>query len=209
MARTRVKICGIGTLEDGLEAIDAGADALGFVFYAKSKRNIDIERCRAITSKLPPFIEKVGLFVDAEVTFVAQAVKEAGLSLLQFHGDETPEYCEQFSLPYIKAVRMKPGVDLHKIAQEFMSAQALLVDAYQPGIPGGTGQTFNWDVLPSALAKPIILAGGLTPQNVEQAITQVHPYAVDVSGGVESAPGSKSADLISKFMQGVFRSDAR
>ncbi|MDH2435093.1 phosphoribosylanthranilate isomerase [Pokkaliibacter sp. MBI-7] len=208
MTRTRVKICGMRSVEDALAAVEAGADALGFVFYPPSKRAIDAALCRDICQALPPFVERVGLFVDEAPEQVKKVLSIAPLSLLQFHGDETAAYCESFSVPYIKAIRMKPGTDLIALAQTYSSAQALLVDAYMPGMPGGTGLTFDWQVLPDNVGKPVILAGGLTPDNIGIAVRGVRPYAVDVSGGVESAPGKKDAALISQFVQGVLRGDA-
>ncbi|WP_305857802.1 phosphoribosylanthranilate isomerase [Balneatrix alpica] len=206
--RTRVKICGICRIEDAQAAIAAGADALGWVFYPPSKRAVSLEQAAAMTASLPPFVERVGLFVDDERQRVEQIIQRVSLSLLQFHGDESPEYCESFALPYIKAIRMRPGVNLAAEAQRYQSARALLVDTYQPGVPGGTGQVFDWQSLPAQFSKPLILAGGLTASNVAQAIMQVRPYAVDVSGGVEAQPGQKDASLISAFMQEVGRGDA-
>lgn len=200
--RTRVKICGITRRQDAEFAVETGADAIGLVFYEPSPRAVTIEQAAIISSQLPPFVTIVGLFVNAPAETVRQAIKQAPLSLLQFHGDETPEYCAQFSLPYIKAVRMQETTDLAEYATYFAEATALLLDSYQPGVPGGTGQTFDWSRI-ITVDKPLILAGGLTTENVAQAIRQVSPYAVDVSGGVEASKGLKSHTKISAFMREV------
>ncbi len=201
--RTRVKICGITRLEDALAAAGAGADALGFVFYPPSPRNIEVERAAEITAALPPFVTTVALFVNADAGTIAEVVREARIDLLQFHGNECPDYCAQHGRPWIKAIRMKEGVDPEAEARRYAGAQALLLDAYRPGVPGGTGEAFDWDRIPSSLAPRIVLAGGLTPENVAEAVRRVRPWAVDVSGGVEAAPGVKDADKIERFLRGV------
>ena len=204
--RTRVKICGITRPEDGIAAALAGADAIGLVFYAGSPRAIDAERARAICAALPPFITKVGLFVNAAQDFVDSVLATVPLDLLQFHGDENADYCRRFARPYLKALRIKPGMDLAAAAQSFVSAQGLLVDAWHDERYGGTGATFDWSLLGSAVSgERLVLAGGLTPANVAQAITQVRPWAVDVSSGVESAPGIKDKDRIEQFISEVQR----
>jgi len=200
--RTRVKVCGITNIDDALAAAEAGADAIGLVFYAKSPRAVTAEQAAKIVAALPPFVTTVALFVDAPVVEVRQVLKQVPIDLLQFHGDETAEYCVDFQRPYIKALRMQPGIDITQQANMHASALGILLDAWVPGVPGGTGQTFNWDMIPS-LARPLVLAGGLTPENVQQAITQVNPWAVDVSGGVEMAKGRKAYDKIQAFMQAV------
>jgi phosphoribosylanthranilate isomerase len=182
--RTRVKVCGITRRQDAEIAIEMGADAIGLVFYKPSPRAVTIAQAKSIIEQLPPFISVVALFVDAEASFVEQCIEQLPISLLQFHGDETVEYCEQFTLPYYKAIRMRNGIDLSDVCAKFVSANALLVDTFQEGVPGGTGKTFDWSLVQS-IDKPIILAGGLTSANVRTAIAQVKPYAVDVSGGVE------------------------
>jgi phosphoribosylanthranilate isomerase len=197
----RVKICGITRNEDLSTACAAGADALGFVFYAKSPRNLSIERAASLVRALPPFVQSVGLFVDAEPGFVGAVLDAVPLDLLQFHGDETPEYCRQFNRPYLKAVRVRPGVDLVKYASDFADARALLLDAYVPGVPGGTGERFDWRLIPAGLNKPIILSGGLNPDNVAEAVQTVQPWAVDVSSGVESAPGIKDVAKVAAFIE--------
>jgi phosphoribosylanthranilate isomerase len=197
----RVKICGISRNEDLSTACAAGADALGFVFYAKSPRNLSIEQAESLVKALPPFVQSVGLFVDAEPGFVRALLEAVPLDLLQFHGGENPEYCRQFGRPYLKAVRVRPGVDLVKYASDFSDARALLLDAFVPGVPGGTGERFDWRLIPAGLNKPIILSGGLNPDNVAEAVQTVQPWAVDVSSGVESAPGIKDAAKVAAFIE--------
>jgi phosphoribosylanthranilate isomerase len=199
----KVKICGITRSEDLRSACEAGADALGFVFYAKSPRNLSVEQGAKLLNGLPPFVQSVGLFVDADPGFVQSVLEMVPLDVLQFHGDESPEYCRQFGRPYIKAVRVREGIDLVKYAADFGHARGLLLDAYIPGVPGGTGEQFDWRLIPAGLAKPIVLSGGLTPDNVENAIREVKPWAVDVSSGVEQAKGIKDAAKVAAFIQGV------
>lgn len=196
----RVKICGITRSEDLAAACHAGADALGFVFYAKSPRNLTVGQAAALVAQLPPFVQSVGLFVDAEPAFVEAVLKAVPLDLLQFHGNEQPDYCRTFGRPYLKAVRMRKGTDLVKYCVDFDDARALLLDAYVPGMPGGTGERFDWDLIPSGLARPIVLSGGLNPDNVAQAVKAVRPWAVDVSSGVEAAPGIKDAARVAAFI---------
>lgn len=201
--RTRVKICGITNVEDALSAVKFGADALGLVFYAPSPRAVTLEQAKEISAAVPAFVTMVGLFVNAEKTEIENIVSEVGIDLIQFHGDELPAFCRQFNRPYIKAVRVKPDTNLVQYADVFSDAKALLLDAYTEGVPGGTGKSFDWDLIPHHLAKPIILAGGLSAENVAQAIERVKPYAVDVSGGVERAKGLKDVKKIQEFMQQV------
>ena len=208
MQRTRVKICGITRPEDAWAAVTAGADALGFVFYPASPRAVQPLQVRAIVNQLPPFVSKVGLFVNAEADTVNEAIAIAGLDCLQFHGDESADYCAQFNLPYYKAIRVKPGANLIQCEIEFSSATALLLDAWSEQAVGGTGQTFDWSLIPVGLQKPVILAGGLDASNVAQAIANTHPYAVDVSGGVEAQKGIKSPQKIAAFMRQVMQCDA-
>ncbi|MBF8268603.1 MAG: N-(5'-phosphoribosyl)anthranilate isomerase [Gammaproteobacteria bacterium] len=203
MERVRIKICGITRPEDAISAAQAGVDAIGLVFYEKSPRRVDAVTATAIIKSLPPFICKVGLFVDADADTVMATVREVPLDLLQFHGSETPEYCCGFGKPYLKAVRMRAGVDIREFEKNYHDAAALLLDTHVVDIAGGTGQTFAWDLIPMGLRKPIILAGGLDAGNVGKAIRQVHPYAVDVSGGVESAKGIKDRRKIAAFVQAV------
>ncbi len=199
--RVRVKICGITRVEDGICAARNGADAIGLVFYPPSPRAIDWQQARAVVNALPPFVSTVGLFVNADRQEVEQVLDRVALDLLQFHGDETPDYCSGFSRPWIKAVRMRPDVDLHAEAERYHQASALLVDAYRPGTPGGTGEVFDWRRIPAQLQKPLVLAGGLNPENVSDAIEAVHPWAVDVSGGVEQDKGVKSHRKVAQFIE--------
>jgi len=201
--RTRVKICGITRVEDALEAIKQGADAIGLVFYAKSPRNVSAAKAAEIVSSLPVFVTVVGLFVDAEPAFIQEVLSVVHLDLLQFHGDETPSECRQYSLPYMKAIRVKSGTNLVQCAADYADAKALLLDAFAEGVPGGTGLVFDWSLIPQNLSLPIVLAGGLNAENVGLAIEQVRPYAVDVSGGVEANKGIKDVAKIAAFMRGV------
>lgn len=203
MAVVRSKICGITRLEDALAAIEAGADAIGFVFYAKSPRAVTAEQARAIISALPPFVTTVGLFVDmprAELTTLLQAVP---LDLLQFHGDETAADCAGYGRPFIKALRVQAGDDVSAMIALYPEASGILLDTFVAGVPGGTGEAFDWSLVPAQSSKPIILAGGLTAENVRAAIEQVQPYAVDVSGGVEQSKGIKSAEKVRAFIRAV------
>jgi len=206
----RVKICGITRAQDLHAACDAGADALGFVFYEKSPRHLTIAAAAALVRELPPFVQAVGLFVNAEPAFIESVLQAVPLDLLQFHGDETPADCARVGRPFIKAVRVNRDTDLLKCAADFESARGLLLDAFVPGVPGGTGERFDWSLIPPDLPKPVILSGGLTPDNVAEAIERVRPWAVDVSSGVESAmlvngaavaaKGIKDAHKIAQFI---------
>lgn len=199
----RVKICGITRVEDGLACAQLGADALGLVFYAPSPRNVAVDQARAIMAALPPFITTVGLFVDAPPSEVHTVLAQLPLDVLQFHGNEPADYCASFGRPYLKALRVKPGVDLVQYASAYAGAKALLLDAHVEGIAGGTGQGFDWSLIPPGLPLPVILSGGLNSENVSEGIRRVRPAAVDVSSGVESAKGIKDAAKIAAFMQGV------
>ncbi|MFK0094623.1 phosphoribosylanthranilate isomerase [Pseudomonas sp. NPDC090592] len=203
MSNVRSKICGITRIEDALAAAEAGADAIGFVFYAKSPRAVDVRQARAIIAELPPFVTTVGLFVNASRCELNEILEVVPLDLLQFHGDETPLDCEGYHRPWIKALRVRPGDDLEAACQLYAGARGILLDTYVAGVPGGTGEAFDWSLVPAHLSKPIILAGGLSADNVGQAIAQVRPYAVDVSGGVEQAKGIKDAAKIEAFMRAV------
>ncbi|MFJ9992648.1 phosphoribosylanthranilate isomerase [Pseudomonas putida] len=203
MSNVRTKICGITRIEDALAAVEAGADAIGFVFYAKSPRAVDVRQARAIIEQLPPFVTTVGLFVNASRCELNETLEVVPLDLLQFHGDETPADCEGYHRPWIKALRVRPGDDLEAACQQYAGARGILLDTYVAGVPGGTGEAFDWSLVPARLSKPIILAGGLSADNVGQAIAQVSPYAVDVSGGVEQAKGIKDAGKIEAFMRAV------
>ncbi|MDO8332711.1 MAG: phosphoribosylanthranilate isomerase [Pseudomonas sp.] len=205
MSVVRSKICGITRIEDALLAVAAGADALGFVFYSKSPRAVSVEQALAIITALPPFVTIVGLFVNADRRELTALLDGLPLDLLQFHGDETPADCVGYQRPYIKALRVKPGDDIARLAEPYEQASGILLDTFVPGIPGGTGAAFDWSLVPHNLSKPLILAGGLTPQNVFAAIEQVRPYAVDVSGGVEASKGIKDADKVKAFLREVRR----
>ena len=199
----RSEICGITRIEDALLAAEAGADAIGLVFYDKSPRAVDVRQARAILAALPPFVTSVGLFVNASRCFIGEVLDAVPLDLLQFHGDETPEQCEGHGRPWFKALRVRPGDDLRAEAARFSGARAILLDAYVPGVPGGTGERFDWKLIPVDLPRPLILAGGLTPDNVAEAISSVRPYGVDVSGGVEASRGIKDAAKVAAFIQRV------
>jgi len=196
----RVKICGITRLQDLHDACVAGADALGFVFYEKSPRHLTIEAAAELVRALPPFVQSVGLFVNADPAFIKGVLDAVPLDLLQFHGDETPADCACFGRPYIKAIRVTADTDLLKCAADFETARGLLLDAFVPGVPGGTGESFDWSLIPRELPKPIVLSGGLTPFNVAAAIQQVRPWAVDVSSGVEAAKGIKDSHHVAQFI---------
>jgi phosphoribosylanthranilate isomerase len=204
---TAVKICGITRVEDALAAARAGAHAIGLVFYAPSPRYVAPTRAADIIRVLPPFITTVGLFVDAPAGDVRAALGQAPVQLLQFHGAETPEFCRQFGRPYVKTVRMRPGVDLLQYAREYHDAKALLLDSYVEGLHGGSGAAFDWGLIPGSLPLPVILSGGLTAENVGDAVRRVRPSAVDVSSGVESAKGVKDAAKIAAFIKGVRNAD--
>lgn len=205
---TRIKICGITRVEDALAAARSGADAIGLVFYQRSPRHVSIAQAKLLAGTLPPFVTIVGLFVNAEAAFVREVLANVPLDLLQFHGDETPEYCAQFSRHYLKAIRVKAGVDLLQCAADFGGARGLLLDAHVEGIPGGTGSAFDWALIPGKLPLPLILSGGLDADNVAAAIEQVRPYAVDVSSGVEASKGIKDAAKVAAFINEVTRVDS-
>lgn len=205
MARTRVKICGITRSEDAQAAIAAGADALGFVFYEPSPRAVSIEQAAQVTKDVPAFVTNVALFVNPTEAQVRTVLEQVRIDLIQFHGDEDNDFCRQFNRPFIKAQRVRQASDVVASCLRFPDALAILLDSYKPGVPGGTGESFNWDLIPETAEKPIILAGGLTPENVAQAIEQVAPFAVDVSGGVEMEKGIKDAQKIQAFLREVYR----
>jgi phosphoribosylanthranilate isomerase len=196
----KVKICGITNVEDGMAAAEAGADALGFIFYEKSPRYVPIDKAAVVLRDLPPLIVKVGVFVDAEEDLVFRAIRECGLNLLQFHGAETPEYCLQFGLMSMKAFQIRDAQSLSRLTD--FKTDAWLLDAYSADKLGGTGERFNWDFAIEARkwGRPIFLAGGLTPENVAEAVRHVQPYAVDVSSGVEASPGKKDHDKVKAFI---------
>ena len=199
----KVKFCGITNLEDAISASDLGADALGFVFYSKSSRFISPEKASEIIQELPPFISTVGLFVNQSKLDVEEAIKTCPLNLLQFHGDEDELFCNQFNFPYIKAISMKPDVNLLKCIDDFDSAKALLLDSYSEDTRGGSGMVFDWKSIPLNTPKPFIVAGGLNPNNVESLLELIDLYGVDVSSGIESGKGLKDYQLMKDFILGV------
>lgn len=200
---TRIKICGITRSEDALACAHAGVDAIGLVFYSPSPRHVAAAQAAAIVRALPPFITTVGLFVNPAAEQVEALLNEVHLDVLQFHGDEPPEFCAGFGIPYLKAIRVKAGVDLVQCAIRYQKAQGLLLDAYVEGTPGGTGLSFDWALIPPGLPLPVILSGGLEPANVADAVRRVRPWAVDVSSGVEASKGIKDAAKIAAFIEGV------
>lgn len=200
---TRCKICGIKTREAALAAVNAGADALGFVFYEKSPRAVTPEVVHDILSGLPPFVTSVGLFVNPDAEFVESVLARVRLNVLQFHGQEPDAFCVRFGVPYVKALGVTASFDIEEALAAYPGAKALLLDTFDPALHGGTGRTFDWTQFPRGVNRPLILAGGLTPDNVGEAIRQTRPYAVDVSGGVERQRGEKSIELIEAFVRGV------
>lgn len=203
----RVKICGITRVEDALTAVRLGAHAIGFVFWRQSARYVAPATAREIITALPPFVSAVGVYVDPDPEWVKETSSIAGVSLLQFHGNESPEFCRQFTVPYIKATRVRAGIDLLQYATRYHGAMGLLLDTYVKGEPGGTGHAFDWNLIPRNLSLPLILSGGLHSGNVTAAIKQAQPWAVDVSSGVETAKGIKDPEKIAAFMRGVRNSE--
>ncbi len=200
--KPRVKICGLTRLEDVLVAVEAGADAIGLVFYPPSPRYVDLDKAAELARAVPPFVTIVGLFVNADPALVRETLAVVPIHLLQFHGDEDEAYCRQFDRPYMKAARVRPGMDLVQYAAAFPSAQAILLDAFVDGFGGG-GKVFDWSLIPPALGKPLVLSGGLDAANVGEAIVRVRPAALDVSSGVEAAKGIKDAEKIRAFCAAV------
>ena len=204
---TRIKICGLTRREDALTAAHAGANAIGMVFYANSPRHVGRRQAAEICAVLPPFVTSVGLFVNPAAEEVQAVLAEVALDLLQFHGEEDAAFCAQFERPYIKALRVRQGIDLVQYAAQHPAAKALLVDAFVEGQAGGTGQLFDWRLIPAEFSIPIILSGGLTPYNVADGVRAVRPWAVDVSSGVEATPGVKDSAKIIAFIKGVRDAD--
>jgi phosphoribosylanthranilate isomerase len=204
---TAIKICGITRERDALAAARCGANAIGMVFYAQSPRHVTPARAAQLMLALPPFVMSVGLFVDAAAEEVKKTIATARVDLLQFHGNEPPGYCRQFDVPYLKAVRVRAGLDLLQYARDYHDAKALLLDAFVEGTHGGTGTTFDWALIPANIPLPVVLSGGLTPENVTSAIRAVKPWAVDVSSGVEQAKGIKDAAKVAAFVTGVRNAD--
>jgi len=207
MQRTRVKICGFTSAEQAAHAADAGVDAIGLVFYPPSPRHISIAVAQEITTALPAFTSVVALFVDASEKDIRQVIEQVPIDLLQFHGDESPEDCRRYNKPYMKVIRMQAHTDIKALSQQYHDAKALLLDAYHPQTKGGTGEKFNWELIPKQCDLPIILAGGLDVHNAADAIHSVHPYALDVSSGVESEKGIKNNNKVSEFLTEVYHSD--
>jgi phosphoribosylanthranilate isomerase len=200
---TRIKICGITRAQDAVTAAELGAHAVGLMFYEDSPRFVSVDQANKVIGVLPPFVTRVGVFVNPVEQQVHSILGALRLDLLQFHGDETPQFCARFGLPYIKAVRVRKGMDLLQYASRYHDAKGLLLDAHSESAYGGTGEAFDWSLIPVNLPLPIILSGGLNAANVARAIRQVRPWAVDVSSGVESAKGIKDADKIAAFVQAV------
>lgn len=203
MSLIRTKICGITRPEDGQEAARLGVDAIGLVFYPPSPRHVLLDQARAIVAALPPFVTVVALFVDPSVAEVEAVLHAVPVDVLQFHGEESPDFCRQFARPYLKAVRVRPSLDLLQYAAHYAGARGLLADAFVPGMAGGTGATFDWSLLPPNLPLPLILSGGLDPSNIAAAVAAVRPAAVDISSGVESAKGIKDPALMAAFIGAV------
>lgn len=197
----RVKICGLTRADEALAAARAGADAIGLVFHPASPRAVSVTVARQLVDALPPFVSSVGLFVDADPAVVEDTLRRCPLDLLQFHGDESPAYCRAFGRPYLKAIRVRADMDVAAEMARYPDARGILLDAFVAAAPGGTGQRFDWTLIPREAQVPIILAGGLSPDNVAEAVRQVRPYAVDVSSGVENAPGRKDPDLVRRFIE--------
>ncbi len=212
--RTRVKICGITRTQDIKSVVDAGADAIGFVFFPPSPRNVSVELAQELVKYVPAYVQTVGLFVNASSDEILEVLKTVSLDVLQFHGDETPEQCQKIAKltgrRWYKAIQVKPDLDVISTIKQYqqVGASAMLLDAWHPELKGGTGHSFDWSQFPQ-LDIPLILAGGLKPENIENAIKTTKAYAVDVSGGVESAKGIKDQQLIEQFMQGVHRGSAK
>ena len=205
--RTRVKICGLTEASNAKRVAELGADTIGLVFYPPSPRAVSIEQAQQICRALPPFVGVTALFVDEAPKRISEVLAQVPIDLLQFHGDEDAAFCRQFGKPYIKALRVRQGIDLPALAREYHDSRGLLLDAYKPGVPGGTGETFDWQLIDPDLPLPVVLAGGLDADNVAQAVTRVAPYAVDVSGGVEASKGIKDIELVERFIEEVARAD--
>ena len=211
MPRTRIKICGISRIDDALCAAHEGADAIGLIFYAASPRAVTIEQAKSISNALPPLVSTVALFVNAPAPEVEEVIAQLRPSLLQFHGDEEAKYCSQFAMPFMKAIRVGEGMtadDLLEYSKTFHAARALLLDSLSAGLYGGSGESFDWSVIPAEMRGRIVLSGGLSPSNVAVAIRTMRPWAVDVSSGVEQQKGVKDHAKIKKFIEEVRHADA-
>ncbi len=207
MIHTRIKICGITTREDARNAVNCGADAIGLVFYADSPRAITAAQAAEVVAVVPPFVSVVALFVDEPEDGIRRILQQVPVDLLQFHGDESAGFCQQFHRPWIKALRVREGLDIASACAQYSGARGVLLDSWQQGVPGGTGKTFDWDLAGGKMPLPVILAGGLDDCNVGDAIAQLRPQAVDVSGGVEQSPGRKDAAKIERFIAAVRAAD--
>ncbi len=205
--RTRVKICGFTQVQDAVNAANLGVDAIGLVFYPPSPRHVSIEKAIEIVKALPAFVTVVALFVDETEAQIREVLNNVAIDCIQFHGDETVEQCRLYNKPYMKAIRMKPELDIMALAEEYYDASALLLDAYHPGIKGGSGSKFDWDLIPDNCSLPVILAGGLQVDNATQAVQSVKPYALDVSSGVESSKGIKDVAKMAAFIQAIKEGD--
>ncbi len=205
--RTRIKMCGMTRCEDVIAACQAGADAIGMIFYPPSPRNVTLDQAKLISESVSLMTDRVVLFVDPDPGYVREVLAETNADIIQFHGKETLDFCQQFDRRFIKALRVKQASDIIRELDAFQSADAILLDAYVKGVPGGTGKTFDWDIIPEHLASRVMLAGGLNPENVAQAIAQVRPFAVDVSGGLEQEPGKKDHNKIWAFSHAVRHAD--
>jgi len=205
--RTRIKICGFTQVQDAVAAAGLGVDAIGLVFYPPSPRHVSIEQAVEIVKALPAFVTVVALFVDEQEAQIREVLRSVSIDCIQFHGDESVEACRIYNKPYMKAIRMKPGLDILAIAAQYQDATALLLDAYHPGIKGGSGSQFDWDLIPEKCSLPVVLAGGLQVNNAKLAIESVRPYALDVSSGVEAEKGIKDVAKMAAFIQAINESD--
>ncbi len=205
--RTRIKICGFTQVEDAVIAAGLGVDAIGLVFYPPSPRHVSIEQAVEIVKALPAFVTVVALFVDEQEAQIREVLRRVSIDCIQFHGDESADACRIYNKPYMKAIRMKPGLDILAIAAQYQDATALLLDAYHPGVKGGTGSQFDWDLIPEKCSLPVVLAGGLQVNNARLAIESVRPYALDVSSGVEVEKGIKDVAKMAAFIQAINESD--
>lgn len=207
MSATRIKICGVTRAQDAQACAASGADAIGLVFYPRSSRAVTVHQAADIVAAVPPFVSVVALFVDEPIGSIERIISTLPIDVIQFHGDESPEFCHQFGRPWIKALRVRPGLDVVEECQRFSKARGVLLDSWQADVPGGTGKTFDWRLATQALCVPVVLAGGLTHENVGDGIRALHPAAVDVSGGVEVSPGLKDAKKIRQFIAAVRAAD--
>jgi len=201
--RVRIKICGITRLADAQRAVELGADALGFNFYDKSPRRMTVEQVHGIATQLPPFVTKVGLFVNPDEEQLRHVLNKLPIDVIQFHGEESAQFCNSFGHPYIKVIRVAEGIQLQEECNRYGSAAGILLDSYVKGVAGGTGRVFNWSLIPKTISQSVILAGGLNAENIGDAIRTVKPYAVDVSSGVERVEGIKDSDAMERFINAV------